>query len=415
MGVVDFLFDDADEVIQNIILHESNAPAKKSSGGSKIGKSPNRERDLDGGHQRIIRDYFSENPVYPEEVFRRRFRMSSRLFRRLLREIPEQHSYFLQKLDAVGKPGASPVQKLTASLRMLAYGIAADAIDEYVRLSETTVLRSMKEFCFAVIAIYGEHYLRHPNSDDIRRLQEENSARGFPGMLGSVDCMHWSWKNCPKAWHGQMVGKDGEASLVLEAIATHDLHIWHAFFGMPGSCNDINIMDRSPLMSDIITGKIPPSEFTISGVEFKQGYYLADGIYPPWPIFVQGFSQPDNEMKRSFTAMQESARKDVERAFGVLKQRWHIIARPSNLWLQSDMKTVITACIILHNMIVEDQRGEPFETFEDAASTASVRPYAGRLEHFVGSMSELRCRDHHYDLRNVIMQYQWDCKGRQTQ
>jgi hypothetical protein len=142
-----------------------------------------------------------------------------------------------------------------------------------------------------------------------------------------------------------MVGKDGEASLVLEAIATHDLHIWHAFFGMPGSCNDINIMDRSPLMSDIITGKIPTSEFNISGVEFKQGYYQADGIYPPWRIFVQGFSQPDNEMKRSFTAMQESARRDAERAFGVLKQRWHIIARPSNLWLQSDTKTVIAAGI----------------------------------------------------------------------
>jgi hypothetical protein len=40
------------------------------------------------------------------------------------------------------------------------------------------------------------------------------------------------------------VGKEGAATVVLEAIATHDLWIWHAFFGLPGTLNDINIIDR---------------------------------------------------------------------------------------------------------------------------------------------------------------------------
>jgi hypothetical protein len=34
-------------------------------------------------------------------------------------------------------------------------------------------------------------YLRRPTEDDIRRLLQVGEARGFPGMLGSVDCMHW--------------------------------------------------------------------------------------------------------------------------------------------------------------------------------------------------------------------------------
>ena len=297
MGLSDLLFDDADEAVVGIILQQLKNRKSRSRGGSKIGKSPNKSRDIAAGHRRIMMDYLAPSPVYSEKQFRRRYRMSSRLFRRLLREIPIQNSYFLQRNDATGKPGASPEQKITGALRMLAYGLAADAIDEYVRLSETTILLSMKEFCSSVIAVFGERYLRYPDSDDIKRIQAENSARGFPGMLGSIDCMHWYWKNCPKAWQGQMIGKDGEASLVLEAVATHDLHIWHAFFGMPGSCNDINILDRSPLISDIISGDVPSSKFSIGDVEFSIGYYLADGIYPPWSVFVQGYSQPDSQKK----------------------------------------------------------------------------------------------------------------------
>ena len=56
-------------------------------------------------------------------------------------------------------------------------------------------------------------YLRAPNEEDTARLLEEKKARGFPGMLGSIDWMHWSQKNYPTAWHGQFKGhKIGRAS-----------------------------------------------------------------------------------------------------------------------------------------------------------------------------------------------------------
>ena len=58
-----------------------------------------------------------------------------------------------------------------------------------------------------------------PNAEETREILNKNEARGFPGMLGSIDCMHWYWKNCPKAWAGQYLGKDGTPSLVLEVSA----------------------------------------------------------------------------------------------------------------------------------------------------------------------------------------------------
>ena len=91
---------------------------------------------------------------------------------------------------------------------MLAYGGAADANDKYIQITESTSLESLTRFCDAVIAIYSNEYRRYRREDDIRRLLAVGKARGFPGMLGSLDCMHWQWKNCPTSWAGQFTGKE---------------------------------------------------------------------------------------------------------------------------------------------------------------------------------------------------------------
>lgn len=132
-----------------------------------------------------------------------------------------------KKKGAAKKLGFSPVVKITAALRQLAYGYAADCVDEYLEMSESSALLWLKKFCQAVIEIYEEEYMRSPNANDVERLLKENEKRGFPGMLGSIDCMHWVWKNCPTAWHGQYVGKEGVPTIVLEAVASNDLWFWY--------------------------------------------------------------------------------------------------------------------------------------------------------------------------------------------
>ena len=86
--------------------------------------------------------------------------------------------------------GLSSLQKMTAALRILTYGIAVGSTDEYVRIEESTAVKSLKRFVKAVVNIFFEEYLRSPNSNDIARLVAVNEKRGFPRMLGSIDCMH---------------------------------------------------------------------------------------------------------------------------------------------------------------------------------------------------------------------------------
>jgi hypothetical protein len=58
-------------------------------------------------------------------------------------------------------------------------------------MSETTYLEPMYKFCKAVILVFGTVYLREPIVADTARLLSINEGRGFPGMIGTIDHMHW--------------------------------------------------------------------------------------------------------------------------------------------------------------------------------------------------------------------------------
>nr|XP_025661156.1 uncharacterized protein LOC112756751 [Arachis hypogaea] len=264
-------------------------------------------RDREAGHDRLFQDYFADEPVYNADIFRRRFRMRRHVFLRIVDALSNVYLYFQQRVDATGRRGLSPLKKCTAAIRMLAYGVAADAIDDYVRI------------------VFEDEYLRKPNPNDVQRLLQMAEGRGFPGMLGSIDCMHWQWKNCPKTWKDMyMSGYRGVATIVLDVVASSDLWIWHALFGVSGSNNDIKVLDRSPVFDDILNDCVPEVNYTINDNNYTMGYYLSDGIYPEWATFVKSISKPQGDKHKLFAQYQEGQRKDVERAFGVLQARFTI-------------------------------------------------------------------------------------------
>ena len=108
---------------------------------------------------------------------------------------------------------------------MITYGVPADATYEYVRIGESTVLESLRRFVAAVVDIFEDEYLRYPNESDTTRLLAMGERRGFPGMLGSIDCMHRAWKNCPYEKQGQYKGHVDKPTIILEVVASHNLWI----------------------------------------------------------------------------------------------------------------------------------------------------------------------------------------------
>jgi hypothetical protein len=90
-------------------------------------------------------------------------------------------------------------------------------------------------------------------------------------------------------------------------------------------------------------------------------YYLTDGIYPSWPIFVKGVPIPQQEKHRFFSMKQVSVMKDVECAFGLLKKKFNILVIPGWSYSQHTIDLIIRAYIILHNMIIDDERDNGYD------------------------------------------------------
>jgi len=412
--IVDDAISQATTVLQSSIEDLRKEASDHRSNPRKHIKRPREE-----AHQKLVNDYFSVNPLYPSNNFRRRFRMRRPLFERIVDALGQWSPYFTQRVDAANRQGLSPLQKCTAAIRQMATGSSADQLDEYLKIGETTALEALKNFVKGVREVFGERYLRRPTMEDTERLLKLGEKRGFPGMFGSIDCMHWQWERCPVAWKGQFTRGDQKVpTLILEAVASHDLWIWHAFFGAAGSNNDINVLNQSTVFINELKGQAPRVQYMVNGNQHNIGYFLADGIYPEWAVFVKSIRLPITEKDKLYAQEQEGARKDIERAFGVLQRRWCILKVPARLYDRAVLRDVVLACIILHNMIVEDEKDpqiieENLDLNVPPSSSIVQEPEFSPgqdvpLERALENDTTIRDRSAHHRLKNDLIEHIWN-------
>jgi hypothetical protein len=95
----------------------------------------------------------------------------------------------------------------------------------------------------------------------------------------------------------------------------------------------------------------------MNGNEYNMCYYLTDDIYPNWATLIKSVSSPLGNKCKWFAERQESCKKYVEPTFGVLRARFKILNCYGCLCRQADVNTIMTACIFLHNLVVEDESG----------------------------------------------------------
>ncbi|CAL8993472.1 unnamed protein product [Prunus brigantina] len=224
--------------------------------------------------------------------------MQPHLFQKIMHDICNYDTYFIQKHDAVGVLGLIPEQKLIVALLMLAYGASAEQVDEIARMGKSTIL----------------------------------------------ECL---WKNCPTAWQGEYENWKGQKSIILEVVASFDCRVWHAFFEVAGSQNDLNILGQSSVFDEV------------------------DDIRE------NNCESPIREGNNLCASFQEGYKKYVERCFGILQARWAIIRGAARMLDDEVLRSIMITCIILHNMIVEDKYDyDALEVFEpDPMNTALTRIY----------------------------------------
>ncbi|XP_042467690.1 uncharacterized protein LOC122050887 [Zingiber officinale] len=169
-----------------IILNYLNEGNNKSMHRGSIPGQKIINCNREAADRNLFNDYFAENALYNDAMFRRRFRMGRNLFMCICDVVTNHDNYFIQRRDGLGRLGLSSLQKITAVFRILAYGVPADATDEYIKIGESIAIESMKRFCRAVVEVFGEQYLRSPNAHDVARLLHIGELWGFPGITISA-------------------------------------------------------------------------------------------------------------------------------------------------------------------------------------------------------------------------------------
>jgi hypothetical protein len=165
------------------------ANKKPKNGGSVFGRQKLWRVRIEG-HNKLMWMSFNKNLTYPKIYFRRHFWMSIKLFKHIATEVMKFDWFFEKWRNAARELGHSTYQKVTAALRMLAYSIPADLVDDNLAMGESMTIMCVKRFAIKIVHIFGSTYLRAPNAEDTARILEFNSNRGFPHMLGLIDCMH---------------------------------------------------------------------------------------------------------------------------------------------------------------------------------------------------------------------------------
>ena len=157
-------------------------------------------------------------------------------------------------------------------------------------------------------------------------------------------------------------------------------------------------------------------KFHLEGQQFNSGYYLCDGIYPSWAVFIKSVPTASDLETKHFNTAQEACRKDIERAFGSLQSKWHILTSPVRFWYEDDIQSVVLCCVILHNMMVEE--GESEISINPTPAVPSLPAHqivpatlANSFDSRRSLANNLLSERVHRDLTSALIKFMWAQRG----
>lgn len=179
-------------------------------------------------------------------------------------------------------------------------------------------------------------------------------------------------------------------------------------FGMPGCNTNLNVLDCSPLIGNMLRADSDRLGFEVDGNDYPRYYHLAHQICPKGVyIYIYIFL-----VVQTITALGDVKRypkafhKYVEHACGILQSRWWVIANLCRMWYMDD----IFACIIMYNMIVKDEKQDDLSNI-----LAEESQFPLQMDF---TFEDLQCKSHqfayeeaYFALYHNFIEHLWEEKG----
>lgn len=130
---------------------------------------------------------------------------------------------------------------------------------------------------------------------------------------------------------------------------------------------------------------------------------------------MKSIQNPQGNKNVHFTKTQGTSRKDVERAFGILQSRFAIVAGLARFWVKKTLWRIMTTCVILHNMIIEDERDQPedfdYETVGNYMVPVEPEKDKHRIEKILEVLQHFEDKVAHAQLRDDLVEHFWQLRG----
>lgn len=177
-------------------------------------------------------------------------------------------------------------KKCTAAICQLAYAVPADHLDEYLCMGG--------ELSSSVFSSYVNIWLNYLVFDTWKNIMLMIFIILFKCMTrGTNSLTCWTTlilcignEKCRVTWTCQFTRGHASPTIMLEVVVSQDLSIWHVFFGVTRSCNDINVVYESTIFNKLLQENVLEINFMVNETQYTKRYYIKDKIYPEWATFM---------------------------------------------------------------------------------------------------------------------------------
>ncbi|KAM7276615.1 hypothetical protein ACFE04_018481 [Oxalis oulophora] len=280
-------------------------------------------------------------PDFPEEEFRKAFRMSKSTFDLVCDEL----NSVIVKEDTTLRNAIPVRQRVAVCIWRLATGEPLRLVSKRFGLGISTCHKLVLEVCTAIRSVLMPKYLQWPTDDGLREIKVEfETASGIPNVVGSMYTTHIpiiAPKISVAAYFNKRHTERNQKtsySITVQGVVDPKGLFTDVCIGWPGSMNDDQVLERSALFQRA-NGGLLNDTWIVGG----SGYPLLDWVLVPYTQAHLTWTQ------HAFNEKIGEIQGVAKEAFTRLKGRWSCLQKRTEVKLQ-DLPVVLGACCVLHNI-----------------------------------------------------------------
>ncbi|XP_061188647.1 putative nuclease HARBI1 [Saccostrea echinata] len=187
----------------------------------------------------------------------------------------------------------------------------------------------------------------------------DKGVHEFPGIIGAIDGSHIQIEP-PSENPQSYYNRKRFHSVILQGICKDDMQFIHTNIGWPGRVHDAKVLKNSDVWDS-----------GYQKCDFGRFHLLGDAAYPlrVWLLTPYRDTGHLSRQQTYFNKCLSSKRQIIERAFGLLKGRFHRLKYIYNRTIKNTCEIIQAACILYNVCICS---GEELEDFLDLDENLNI-------------------------------------------